>query len=162
MALSSTTRTKFVPTPIGPDNKYGKSIMVLPTYGYYIPITEKDPKGISYLLANLTWTLSDPEKPIVPYDQLVQDVKKSWSANFVPTVQEDWADLVDFWINEVNGSNLTIYTTEKFDLATDAFDGLMTTLGTTLFKQLSTYTPISQIVDSTKPIIDAKLDAFNK
>ncbi|HBQ64730.1 MAG TPA: hypothetical protein DD727_07395 [Clostridiales bacterium] len=155
----SKIKSKSVPTPLGPDNTEGKLVVSMKKYGWYIPSSEKDPKGISYLLVNLMWTDSDPEKPVLSYEQRLEDLKNTWNSSFWPGADIDLADEIDFFLNKMTSSDLISAT--KMDIVGNGFVNLETTISNQLMNKLNSFTPISQIIDSSKPIIESILNEYN-
>ncbi|HBQ63319.1 MAG TPA: hypothetical protein DD727_00005 [Clostridiales bacterium] len=152
-------KSRFVPTPLGPDNTEGKLVVSMKKYGWYIPSSEKDPKGIAYLLVNLMWTEGDPERPVLTYEQKKENLIKYWNVRFWPGSDADLGDLMDFWINKMTSDDLI--STETVDIVGNGFVNLETTVASQLLNKLNTYTPVQQIIDSTKPMIDAILNEYN-
>ncbi|HAX95813.1 MAG TPA: hypothetical protein DCY35_04730 [Prolixibacteraceae bacterium] len=148
-------RSLFVPTPLGPDNTEGKLVVSMKKFGWWIPSTEKDPKGIAYLMVNLFQTNWDPERPDVSYDQMVTDATNRLNM-YWPGLGDN-RDMVDLWLN-MNSEKLM--STTKVELVDNGFDNIKTILSQIL-NQIATYTPIAQIIESVTTKIDEMLRSYN-
>ena len=152
-------KSRFVPTPVGPDNAEGKYVTNLIKNGFYLPVTEKDPRGIAYLMLNLFWTVSDPQRPVLDYEQRIDDLKKYWRSRFWPDADVDLADLMDFWLDGIHGDRLLSNT--KYDIVTNGFGDLTTQLSTLIYNKLNTMTSISSIIDSAEPVVSTIVGDYN-
>jgi hypothetical protein len=151
-------KSRIVPTPIGPDNSEGKIITTMAPIGWQIPITEKDKEGMARLMYNMVWTRTDPTALKLSDEQNVNDAIKYLDTRMWPGASDDWADILDFWINGRVSSDLI--SSAKIDYI-DSFPDIKTTLDKQLLSQIVTYTPVSQIINSAGPVLNSMLEQYN-
>jgi hypothetical protein len=152
-------KSRFVPFPIGPDNDEGKIVSELNKYGYCMPATEKDPNGIARLMVNLFWTMTDPGRPQLTYNEKIESARIYFDSFFWPGASNDLADLLDFWIDGIDGTKYI--SPSKTDIWLNGFGTLQSAMGTNIFSQLQKATPVSQAVYSAIPKIEGILNEFN-
>lgn len=163
-ARNNNLSTRFAPMPFGPDNTDRKVINLGGLWGWFIPKTEPDPKGITYLLLNLMKTAADKNKYTLSYDQALEEQKiylQSRNGLYVP-VLDDWgADLLDFWTNEVKGYNNTITDGMRYDYLVAGFGNYRGELNKAITGMIQTQTSAASMVDQYKPILNTILDQYN-
>ena len=148
-------KSRFIHIPAGPDSIDGKCAVRKAANGLAIPITVQDPQAAAYLLVNLQWTFSDPEKPkLAPEVQNEENLKLRMSqALGWMTMREDWGDLLDYW-------RVDLYST----LLSDNMDYYSSTMGdvpnymtSQVFPKIVQMVPISTIIYEAEPAINSML-----
>ncbi|HAX96118.1 MAG TPA: hypothetical protein DCY35_06320 [Prolixibacteraceae bacterium] len=147
-------RSRFIHVPVGPDNIDGKSNLRKAITGYFIPATEKNPEAIAYLLVNLQWTVIDPDKPSLSYEQRKSDLLKSWIS---ARVDNDLNDLLDYYLIDIRRTLVG----NSLDYLSNGFNGMETYMGTVFTNIVLQQKPITTILDESMPTFDSMLAPYN-
>lgn len=157
-------KSRFVPYPIGPDNDEGKFNNYFISAAYYIPSVTKDPQGAAAIMVNLLQAPSDPDKYKVSYETLVKDQKAYLEARLWPGVLEDWADMIDYWVRELRGYNLTCISDTKTEFV-QAWGVGAGSIGnyfaTEVRKMITTNANIVSTIDAITPTLESMLSDYN-
>ncbi len=157
-------KSRFVPYPIGPDNEEGKFTNVMSTAAYYIPTGTKDPQGAAAVMINLLQAPNDPDKYKVSYETLVKDQKAYMQSRMWPGVLDDWADLIDYWVRELRGYDLTCVSDTKTE-SVQAWGVGAGSIGnyfaTQIKTMITTNANIVSTIDSITPTLENMLADYN-
>jgi hypothetical protein len=153
---------RFAPMPFGPDNTDRKVIDAGGLWGWFIPKTEPDPKGITYFMLNLMKTAAVREK--ISYDRALEEQKiylQSRNGLYVPVLENWGADLLDFWTIEIKGYDNTITDSTRYDYLFAGFGTYTTELTKALTEMVQSQTSAAAMVDKYKPVLDSILNNYN-
>ncbi len=156
-------KCRYVPHPLGPDAIDGKYVGVLSSTSYYVPICASEPESAAALLINLLQPQGDPDKYKADYNEQLAFEKNYLEAQFWPGISNDWADILDFWVNETRGYNCTIISDKKE--CSSAFGTGAGTIpsyfSTEVKNMILTNANIVTSVDAITPILENLLNEYN-